>query len=498
MKILFQDKYENLPEVLLIPILKNDDLKENLSKLASSFDFNIDWMVQQFTADEKECLHLPVLFEGKTKSLFLLGMGDKPHMESTIKTFRGIIHKHKEKLPGSIGLSLMLMSKSEHYYQLLDAAINGLVLGRYRIDIFKTDKKKDYEFFKKTADIRVYCEGKDLKKAKIAAKKGLDVARTQIRLFDLVNSPANKKTPQFISKWAEDAAEKFGYKATIYTYKELKKMGLHALISVGNGSTNPPAFLVLEYHPEQKDEKNLPTIGLVGKGVTFDTGGLSIKPANNMHYMKSDMGGAAAVLGAIELAAKQESQVHVVCIVPVTENSVDANSTKPGDVIDSYSGKTIEVIDTDAEGRLILADGLSYMVKKYNPDVLIDAATLTGSAVRTFGTHAAALFSNNDTLAANLTKAGKSSGEKLWRLPIWDEYKEDLKSDIADVRNYSGRPLAGAIGAAKFLEVFIDEHPNWAHMDIAGMAFKPSEFTSQHTATGFGARLLLDLFELYS
>ena len=209
-----------------------------------------------------------------------------------------------------------------------------------------------------------------------------------------------------------------------------------------------------------------------------------------MHFMKSDMGGAAAVLGNMEAVAKLKLPVHLVGIVPSTDNSVDALAIKPSDVINSYSGKTIEIIDTDAEGRLILADGLAYMIKHFQPEILIDLATLTGSAVRTFGYHAAALFSKDDDLSAAIQKAGAKSGERVWPLPLWDVYREDLKSDVADIRNYSGRPLAGAIGAAKFLEFFTNDHPKWAHLDIAGVAFNDAEFTTMKSASAYGIRLL--------
>ena len=168
------------------------------------------------------------------------------------------------------------------------------------------------------------------------------------------------------------------------------------------------------------------------------------------------------------------------------------SAIKPSDVIQSYSGKTIEIIDTDAEGRLILADGLAYMMKHFHPDILIDLATLTGSAVRTLGYHAAVLFANNDQTARKFSEIGEQTGERIWRLPLWDVYKEDIKSDVADIRNFSGRPLAGAIGAAKFLEFFTQEHPDWVHMDIAGVAFGDSEFSNQKSATGFGIRLLIE------
>jgi leucyl aminopeptidase len=242
---------------------------------------------------------------------------------------------------------------------------------------------------------------------------------------------------------------------------------------------------------EYKHEAATQKIGLVGKGVTFDTGGVSIKDSANMHYMKSDMGGAAAVFGTIEAAAKLQLPVHIIGVVPTTENSVDGLATKPGDVIGSYMGKTIEVIDTDAEGRLILADGLAYLNRNYTPDIIIDLATLTGSVIGTLGYAAAGMFTNNDQLGSSLKKIGDKTGEKLWRLPLWDDYEPELKSDIADIKNYHGKPFAGAIVAAKFLEVFTEKHPAWVHLDIAGTAFADSEFATQKSATAFGVRLLV-------
>ena len=214
-----------------------------------------------------------------------------------------------------------------------------------------------------------------------------------------------------------------------------------------------------------------------------------------MHYMKSDMGGAAAVLGTMEACAKLQLPVHLVGIVPSTDNCVDAKSVKPGDVINSYSGKTIEIIDTDAEGRLILADGLAYLNKNYQPEVMIDLATLTGSSVRALGYQAGALFSNNQKLSDQLFQTGMSTGERLWPLPLWEEYRSDMDSDVADIANFSGKPIAGAITAAKFLEFFTKQHPAWAHLDIAGVAFGNSGLSKHKSATGYGIRLLISFLE---
>ena len=205
-----------------------------------------------------------------------------------------------------------------------------------------------------------------------------------------------------------------------------------------------------------------------------------------MHYMKSDLGGATAVLAAMYMIGTQKPDLDVTAIIPTTDNSIGTKAVKPGDVIGSYSGKTIEIIDTDAEGRLVLADGLSYMVKNYKTDYLMDLATLTGSMLVTLGYQAAGMFTTNKKLSDQLVKAGNETGELVWPMPLWDKYKKDIHSEIADIKNFSGRPLAGAISAAKFLEVFTNDHKAWVHLDIAGVAFGDSPLSKEKCATGWG------------
>lgn len=315
------------------------------------------------------------------------------------------------------------------------------------------------------------------------------IASTQLSMMDLINTPSNIKTPQYIADLASKNGKKNGYKVDVFTEKEIKKLKLTALQSVNDGSKNPPRFVICHYKPKTKNQVR--TLGLVGKGVTFDTGGISIKNSTNMHFMKSDMSGAALVLAFTDLCARLQLPVEVIATAPLTENMVDGAATRPGDVVGSYLGKTIEVIDTDAEGRIILADGLGYLTKNYKTDVLIDFATLTGSIIQTLGYQVAGLFSNNNEFAGQLYEAGQKSNEKCWRLPIWDHYQDDLKSDVADVKNFSGKPVAGAITAALFLKEFIQDHPKWAHMDIAGVSFTDNEYGTMRNATGFGLHLLL-------
>jgi leucyl aminopeptidase len=299
--------------------------------------------------------------------------------------------------------------------------------------------------------------------------------------------PASHKSPDYLAQWAQKSGKEYGYHCDVLDKAKLTKLGMGALLSVNRGSQQPAVLVVSHYkHPGAKKK-----IALIGKGVIFDTGGLSIKDSKNMHYMKSDMAGAAAALGTIEACARLKLNVDVMAITPLTDNSVDATSTKPGDVISSFAGKTIEVIDTDAEGRLILADALAYTVKEYQPDVMIDMATLTGSIIAALGTQAAGLFTKNDQLAQSLIAAGDASGERVWRMPMYDEYIDDMQSDIADIKNLSDKPYAGAITAAKFLEVFTNDHPAWAHLDIAGMGFQPNGFGKGHCSTAYGIRLLL-------
>ncbi len=473
---------------LVIPVAGNGSHEPTLAAVEAMTGIPASLLKQDFKGEPGETypLYLP------NQKVYLLGLGPKPLFADVQKAFRGFSHKMRLKLPARIGVSFLHHNVLGDQARWAEAAINGFLLGTYQLGRFKTNHQERHPFESADATIQVFVDEAYTDSVRQAVYRAQITAETQMRIYDLVNAPSNKKVPADLAAWALESGKKYGYRVEAWSKEQITANGLHALLAVNQGSDLPPAFIIMEYQPQ---EKPLKKVGFVGKGVTFDTGGLSIKPAANMHLMKSDMGGAAAVLGAMELIAKLKLPVHVIGIVPATENSVDAKSIKPSDVIGSYSGKTIEVIDTDAEGRLILADGLSYMVKNFQPDILIDLATLTGSTVRTFGYHAAGLFSNNDELSEQLFRVGERTGERLWRLPIWEVYKEDIKSDIADVRNLSGKPVAGGISAAKFLEFFIDNHPAWAHLDIAGVAFNDSEFASQKSATAYGVRLLTEFLE---
>jgi leucyl aminopeptidase len=395
------------------------------------------------------------------------------------KALQVFVSKNYKRIGTHVHLYLKHISNPE----VVEAAVNGTVLGTYDPGLYKTNGNGRGE----VEQVSAYTSGA----MQDAINRGYTSAETQKSIFGLVNAPSNYKSPQTLADWATKSGKEHDYVVTIIEKEELTKNKFDALLAVNRGSEEPARFIICDYNPGNA----VKTIALVGKGVTFDTGGLSIKPSNNMHYMKSDMGGAAAVLGAVELIAKRKLPVRVIGFIPSTDNSVDALAIKPGDVIGSYSGQTIEVLNTDAEGRLVLADGLAYAIKNYSPDVVIDLATLTGSIVRTLGSYCAGLFTQNDDLAAALISAGQNTGEKLWRLPMWDEYADEMKSEIADIKNLSEKPTAGSITAAKFLEHFTSNHPNWAHIDIAGTAFKANGVSRSHTATAFGVRLLCKFVE---
>jgi leucyl aminopeptidase len=466
---------------LIIPVVQTDTLADQLSSLAAKLGIAESVLQRDFKADAKETL---VLYGPDGAKTYLLGLGADPQEMDWLRTFRKLFFDQKNKLPESLGIDLTAVDGA-----LIEAIVLGVRGGGYDLKLYQTDKPDGPLFFSDAGELILYVANDQETAAQEALTCGEAIAQTQRQMLDLMNAPANYKNPETLAEWAVASGEQYDYDVTILDYAELERQGLGALLSVSQGSDEPPVLIIAEYKPEGVDD--LMTVGLVGKGVTFDTGGVSIKTSNNMHLMKSDMGGAAAVLGTLEVAAKLKLPIHLIGIVPSTENSIDGRSTKPGDVITSYIGKTIEIIDTDAEGRVILADGLGYMVRNFQPDVLIDLATLTGSVIATLGYHAAGMFTQNDTLADQLTKAANKTGEQVWRLPLWDAYREDIKSDVADVKNFSGKPMAGAISAAKFLEVFTEKHPAWAHLDIAGMAFADTEFGSQKNATGFGIRLLL-------
>lgn len=360
------------------------------------------------------------------------------------------------------------------------AFAEGMALGNYQFLKYKTGNAAKPNSLKEI-NIKGACTQKQIDEQNI-----LIDAVYQTRT--LVNEPVNFLTAVQLSKEIEKMGKKAGFKTEVFNKRKIEALKMGGLIAVNLGSVDPPTFSVLEYKPAKA--KNKKPLILVGKGVVYDTGGLSLKPTpNSMDYMKSDMGGAAAVTGAMYAIAKAKLPVHVIGLIPATDNRPGGNAYTPGDVITMHSGQTVEVLNTDAEGRMILADALSY-AKKYKPELVIDLATLTGAAVVAVGAIGIAAMSNDEGKINSLKKAGANVHERLVELPLWDEYAELIKSDIADMKNIGG-PTAGTITAGKFLEKYTD-YP-WIHLDIAGPAFlQGKDGYKTKGGTGVGVRLLFE------
>ena len=298
-------------------------------------------------------------------------------------------------------------------------------------------------------------------------------------------------TPGFIADTASQISARFGFKIEVIDLESAQSLGLGAFAAVAKGSREPACFIVIEHAPP--GDRNGPPIVFIGKGITFDTGGISLKPANKLEAMKQDMAGAASVLGAFEVIGRTGLDRRVVGILPCTENMPGGQAYKPGDVFRSYSGQTIEIISTDAEGRLVLCDALAYAADRYKPALMVDIATLTGACIVALGNNVAAVLGNREELVRSIEKIGASVGERFWALPLWDFYFEALKSDVADMKNVGDR-TAGTIVGASFLKQFVPEKIPWAHLDIAGTAWTDSDTgASPKGATGFGVRTLFEI-----
>ncbi|RLC57953.1 MAG: leucyl aminopeptidase [Chloroflexota bacterium] len=368
------------------------------------------------------------------------------------------------------------------------AVVEGTILASYHFRQHKTEPDEDERPDVEMVTL-VEFSAEKVPVVERGARAGQSVAEAVSMTRDLVNQPANYATPTALAEVAQKLAVDFGLRCRVLDREQMAELGMGALLGVAQGSEQPPKFIILEHNAGRDD---LDTIVLVGKGITFDSGGINIKPGEHMAAMKSDMAGAAAVMGALRAAAALDIPLHVVGLMPATENLPSGRAIKPGDVLKSLSGLTIEVINTDAEGRLILADALAY-AQRYQPQAVVDVATLTGACVVALGEITTGLMGTDPDLVARIKAASEKTAEKVWELPLFEEYGEQLKSDVADVKNVGGRP-AGAITAAFFLSKFAKGMP-WAHLDIAGKALSDKERNpyTPKGATGVGVRLFVQL-----
>jgi len=367
-----------------------------------------------------------------------------------------------------------------------ESLTEGLLLGNYSFDKYKTKDDEDHALPVKTFLLSGNGSSAAMRHGMTLGK---NVALAACAARDMANEPGNVWTPEKFADHAKQLAGKYPLKCKILEKKDMKKIGMGGILAVNQGSAVPPKLVILRYTTGKKN----PTLMLVGKGLTFDSGGISLKPAAGMEDMKYDMCGGAAVLGAMEVVGREQPpDINIIALVPATDNMSGAGALKPGDIIKHFGGKTTEVVNTDAEGRLILADALAWGIKTYAPDAVIDLATLTGAVIIGLGHHRTGLLSNNDTLVERICRAGEQAAEPLWRLPLGPEYTKQLKSEVADLKNVGGRP-AGTITAAAYLQEFVGETP-WAHCDIAGTAW---DFTEKSYIpkgpSGVGVRTLAAL-----
>ncbi|MBI3011043.1 MAG: leucyl aminopeptidase [Candidatus Omnitrophica bacterium] len=373
--------------------------------------------------------------------------------------------------------------------RVAQALAEGALLGLYRYSKLKEVPKHERDRRIDAITLVVERAG-DFAAARRAVDKAEVVAEAVSLVRDLINGPSNIVTPTYLADQARAIAKPLRLKCTVIPFARLKRMGFGGIVGVAQGSAHPAQFIILDYRPARAKH----SFALCGKGITFDSGGISLKPSLKMEEMKYDMSGAAAVFGIVKAAAMLKLPVRVVGIVAATENLPSGTAQKPGDVLKTLSGKTVEVINTDAEGRLVLSDCLHY-AKRYKPDCVVDLATLTGACRVALGAEAIGLMTKDERLAARINQAGKITHERVWRLPLWDEYAELLKSDIADIKNVTDTGQAGTITAGKFLETFAEGLP-WAHLDIASTAWtdKDKPYVPKG-AVGVGVRLLIELME---
>lgn len=472
-------------DALIVPIFQNEDLSQGL---AAAIDRKLNGLLSELKASEEwqgKAGEINVLYKPaslKVGRLILLGAGKRDQYDCS--AIRNLLMQVVRRLKSSKLKRITFYRRSALEPALAaQAAAEGIILATYDGDDYKTeDRSKNF------IEEALLATDQDFDAAQVeeAIGRGQILAEATNSARRLVNEPGNRVNPPVLAEKARELAQACGLEIEVLSVAEMKKKKMNAILAVAQGSDNPAQFIVLKHRGADPTEK---PIVFIGKGVTFDSGGLSLKPAQSMEEMKSDKAGACAVLGAMQAIARLQVKKNVIGLIPAVENLPSGKAQRPGDVIESMSGKTIEVVNTDAEGRLILADALHYALG-LEPRYVIDIATLTGACVVALGHVRAGLFCNNEDLFETILRAAQRTGEKFWRLPLDEDYRKEIKSEIADMKNVGSR-WGGAITAAKFLQEFVGETP-WCHIDMAGVdLFK--EAPEGKGATGFGVRTLAEL-----
>ena len=437
----------------------------------------------EFRGKKGQSAIIHTLGKVKAKRLLLLGLGEKAKFNPDVLRKAAAFAATKAR---DMNLQELAVEVPEEAVRLpmdrqAEALTTGSFLSLYRFEKYVCEKDRKPKLKKLT----LVSSKRGLRKATESANRAMVVADAVFLARDIANDSGPDGTPKAIVEIALEQSKKNGVKCQVFDEKELEKRKMGGILNVGRGSENPPRLVVMEYGSPRR-----PTVAIVGKGITFDSGGISIKPSKDMDVMKSDKSGAAVTIAVMQAAARLKLPVHLIGLAPLAENMPSGRSYKPGDIIRTMSGKTVEVLSTDAEGRLILADALTF-AQTFKPRYIVDLATLTGACLIALGHHAAGLMGNNEALKRALKSAGDEVGERVWELPLFEAYYEQIKSEVSDMKNTGGSE-GGAITAGAFLGRFI-ESSNWAHIDIAGTSWSGDDKGYlRKGATAFGVRLLME------
>jgi len=477
-------------DVLIVPLPRGESVPRTFRKLDSALQGRIQRYLEsgEFRGKPDEVTAFPA--EGLVAhSVILVGMGADGSIDAErLRRAAGVGIRAAARRRAKRAGMLLPAGRGPTPAERVQALTEGAILGAYRFDRYRKPEDAPGE----VEDLLLLAsDSRDGAALRRGARTGTVSAKSTVLARDLSNEPGSVHTPAWLADQARELGRQVGLRITVLAQRELEREKLQGILSVGRGSHNPPRLIVLEHNAPARGARRRSTVALVGKGITFDSGGISIKPAANMHEMKHDMSGAAAVIGAMRGAALLRVPLHVVGLVPAAQNMPGGDAYLPGDIVHSASGKTIEVLNTDAEGRIVLADALHY-ASRFKPDAIVDLATLTGACVIALGSACCGLMGNDESLIKRIRAAGDRSHERAWPLPLWDEHKKQIRGDVGDIKNTGGRE-AGALTAGAFLSHFVGDTP-WAHLDIAGTAWTSRAHPySVKGATGFGVRLLLEL-----
>ncbi len=484
-KFLTSNLHNAKVDVIAIPCFEDEKSNQYVSLLGAAFadEYKRLRKTKAFSAKKATVHSLSSLAKLKANTILLVGFGKEKELHNeSLRRAVSTAHMAAKRAKASSYLSLLnQVSLPDTAFTVTEAAL----LTDYSFDAYKSKNgKKDTKiktlYLWNSAKKANIAESKQIKKAQILASS-TNYAR------DLVNTPPNDLYPELLAKEAKKL-KAANCKVTVFDEKALKRMGCNAILAVGKGSVRKPRLVIVDYKPKGAKK----SLAIVGKGITFDSGGLNIKPGSYMETMKCDMSGAACALSVVKAAKALGVKHRIIAVVAAAENMPGGLSYRPDDVIKTYSGKTIEIGNTDAEGRVVLSDALAFTEKNIKPDQIIDLATLTGSCVIALGYWPTGMMTTNDLMAERVHQAGERTGDRVWRLPLWEDYKDSMNSDIADVKNISKGRDSGTITAAIFLQHFVEKTP-WVHLDIAATAFlKESQFYKPKGGTGAGVRLLVE------